>query len=1105
LDKDAQHMVAYVLRTGKMEVINDVSDQILQEAARDAEHLETLRSLGFGAYISIPLQARGRNLGVVTFVRSEPGRRYSPREVDLARELVRRAGLAADNASLYQESQAAQTRLQLAAEASNELIASLDFETRMEHLAQLVVPRFADWCAVNLVAEDGSIHLAALAHVNPEMIPVIREWAERHPLALDAPGGTPAVIRSGKAEWVSNVARYVSSEDGIEPGAAQVRKVYQERLGVQSYMIVPLVARGRTFGAITFARGEPSPRYTFQDLLIGEEIARRAGIAMDNAALFQQEQRARHDAEENALRISTLQNITEAVGAVLAPERVAEIVLEQALAALGAGAGSVSLLNPDGKTVKIIRASGYDPEVVEAWRSVPLDTPAPLPEAIRTGEMILLSGRERLLARYPKILERQDSLIGRAWAAIPLISEGRVLGVLGLTFAEERQFNAPDRAFMNALAQQSAQAMERARLYQAEQQARAAVERNVARVAVLQRVTSALAATLTSEQVGQVVLEHGANALGAEGGALARLSDDGQTVEILSAFGYSPEAIDRWKQFPISTRRPLADAIRSGEMLVFESPEALTARYPNLDRLDDRYQTWMHLPLVIEGRTLGGLNLSFLEPHVVTPADRAFATALAQQCAQALERARLYESEQVARRAAEHAAHRSEWLTEASHLLASDLQYETTLQELAKLAVPELADWCQIHIAKGDGTAEQLVLAHRDPEKLAWANDLMEEIRQYFEPRWDAPRGLPNVLRTGKSEIYYDIPDALLVEVAENQVQLDILRGIGYSSVMIIPLNAGGKTLGAITLVSTESRRHFTDDDLAFAELLAGRAAVAIENARLYRETQTLNADLEARVQQRTYELSEAYNDLSREAVERTRAQEALKDSYAQLRALAARLQTIREEERAGIARELHDELGQALTALKMDLVALMGRLPKRSPQLFERAQVMSEQIDATIKTVRRMSSQLRPGMLDDLGLGPSMEWYAQEFQARTGITCTVTVPGEELQLDRTQATALFRIFQETLTNVARHARATTVRAELVREDGGLRLQVADNGRGFDPEEVRGKRSLGLLGMRERAEMLEGTLEIDGDSGAGTTITVRLPLTHASVEPVENS
>src|SRR5581483_534785 len=160
------------------------------------------------------------------------------------------------------------------------------------------------------VEPDGTIRLAALSHVDPEKLPLIRQWVEKYPLSLDAPEGTPKVIRTGQAEWVPDVARRQAALERAAPGQAEARADFVNRLNIKSYMIVPLVARERVFGAITFMRSEAAPRYNFQDLLSAEEIARRVAIAMDNAVLYSQEQQARHEVEANARRVGALQNIT---------------------------------------------------------------------------------------------------------------------------------------------------------------------------------------------------------------------------------------------------------------------------------------------------------------------------------------------------------------------------------------------------------------------------------------------------------------------------------------------------------------------------------------------------------------------------------------------------------------------------------------------------------------------------------------------------------------------------------------------------------------------------------------------------------------------------
>ncbi len=249
---------------------------------------------------------------------------------------------------------------------------------------------------------------------------------------------------------------------------------------------------------------------------------------------------------------------------------------------------------------------------------------------------------------------------------------------------------------------------------------------------------------------------------------------------------------------------------------------------------------------------------------------------------------------------------------------------------------------------------------------------------------------------------------------------------------------------------------------------------------------------LEILVEARTEQLQEANDRLQQENAERTRAEEHLRQSQSQLRSLASHLQTVRERERTQIAREIHDELGQTLTALKMDLHWMRQRLHADQQPLADKAIAMSKLVDATVQAVRRISSELRPKLLDDLGLSAALEWQAQQFQERTGIPCDIRSEPDDIVLDQERTTAFFRIFQEALTNVTRHARATQVEALLTREDGQVGMTIRDNGRGITREEAAGTGSLGIVGMRERA--LGGKLKIDGAPRLGTTVEVTIPL-----------
>ena len=236
-----------------------------------------------------------------------------------------------------------------------------------------------------------------------------------------------------------------------------------------------------------------------------------------------------------------------------------------------------------------------------------------------------------------------------------------------------------------------------------------------------------------------------------------------------------------------------------------------------------------------------------------------------------------------------------------------------------------------------------------------------------------------------------------------------------------------------------------------------------------------------------------------RDITERQKAAEEIRHSRERLRALGAHAEKVREQERLRIAREVHDELGQMVTGLRMDLAWMEKRLPgvgdeslRRS--LSDKARSMFELLGHMVHAVRRISAELRPVVLDDLGLVPALEWQAREWQARTGIECSVISTAENLTVTPECGTAVFRIFQETLTNVARHAQASRVAARLSLADGWLVLETRDNGRGITEEQQRETKSFGLLGMKERASLLGGACTVQGAPGNGTTVQVKIPL-----------
>ncbi len=266
------------------------------------------------------------------------------------------------------------------------------------------------------------------------------------------------------------------------------------------------------------------------------------------------------------------------------------------------------------------------------------------------------------------------------------------------------------------------------------------------------------------------------------------------------------------------------------------------------------------------------------------------------------------------------------------------------------------------------------------------------------------------------------------------------------------------------------------------------------ERKKIEEELKQTRDRLETKVRERTLDLLETNAELKAEIEHRTRAEDELLLSRQKLRDLYAHFQTLREEERNDIAREIHDELGQIMTAIKMDLSWIRDRIPKNLSDLVDRTNSNVELVNKTIQTIKRIITELRPAMLDHLGLGAAIEWQAMEFQKRTGISCDVTINPPDIVVSPEVSIALFRIFQESLTNVARHANATSLRASLRMEDNKLRLEVADDGIGIEESKLSQAKSFGIMGMRERVNQFNGVIKITGNAGKGTLVSVSIPI-----------
>ncbi len=338
----------------------------------------------------------------------------------------------------------------------------------------------------------------------------------------------------------------------------------------------------------------------------------------------------------------------------------------------------------------------------------------------------------------------------------------------------------------------------------------------------------------------------------------------------------------------------------------------------------------------------------------------------------------------------------------------------------------------------------------------------------------ESERKYRTLFEESKDTIYMTNRDGEFLDI--NQAGLDMF---GYTRQKMLTINA-------VHMYANPSDRH------KFQQTIEQKGTVRDYEVNLRKKGGTAMECLVTSIVRRAEDGAIlGYQGIIRDTTPAKEAYRKLRRSRGHLRALAARLQSVREEERTQLAREIHDELGHALAALNMDIAWLDRRT---SQAVFrERLGDMKEVVDNAIRSVRQIAARLRPAALDDLGLAAAMEWEVRQFKKRTGIECQFTCSLEDVELGPERSTALFRICQEVLTNVARHANATAVMVSLKRWPDHAVLDIADNGRGIRQSEISSAESLGILGMRERALAFGGELRISGSSAKGTTVTVRIP------------
>ncbi len=601
-----------------------------------------------------------------------------------------------------------------------------------------------------------------------------------------------------------------------------------DEVGASGAVSVIIRAKTRPFGVLAGFTSQPRD-FSQDDVNFLQAVANVLAAAAQRVwaeevqgELLALERAAREAAESVTKELRSIQKVTDAALAGLPLDELLSELLLRIRNELQADV--VVIMLPEGDEHLAVRAAIGMPGPPERYAHIPLGKGL-VSRVAATRQPIAVED----ISDIEVALSSMKDLGVKSIAAIPLFLSDPVCGVLQVGTIRQRRYTSDDLSLLRLVADRASNAIEHARLLEAEQASRREAVAMANRLALLQGVTSSLSEAVSEKQVCEAVIERGLLALQASAGSIVVLDEDEQALDVVAAAGYPSEMLGRFSSFPLDAHYPLSHAVRTGRSVYIESLEQLLTEYPQLKTTAIPHNSLVAIPLYVDGRPIGGLGISFDESRGFGDEDKIFMESLAQQCAQALERARLFEAERDARTRSEMVQERFRFLARASEIFSSSLDYHETLSQVANLAVPHIADWVSIHVSEDDDV-DRIVVAHSDPAKVELAKTLNERYPQ--DP--DATSGLPNVMRTGRSELYPEITRELLEGTAVDREHLQMLVDLELRSVMLVPLKARGRTLGVLSLVSSEGA--YDDEDVLFAEELARHAALAIENARLFHE-----------------------------------------------------------------------------------------------------------------------------------------------------------------------------------------------------------------------------------------------------------------------------
>jgi len=903
-------------------------------------------------------------------------------------------------------------------------------------------------------------------------------------IPIDASYAIGDAIVNGRPLWFSDRASLLEAFPKLAVTAHDIDR--------EASVFIPLLvgegASARRVGGLSIGfRAAQTLDVDTRDFLLS--LAQQCAQALDRARLHEAERIARRDAEaarqraeRAAYRAGRLLHLATSLSRALTREDVAAVVLDEAMPAFHA-AGAWIVHGGTGVAFDMLGMRGVREELIRPLAMDGRRSRSLSAEVARTGEarFLVVGSPDEWRKRYPDSADFVAAHRFGVLAALPLHYAGSTRGVLAFGLPAE-ELAEEDRAAMLAFAAQCSQSLERARLHAAERAARQEAEHAANRTVHLQALTAALSQALTLGEICDIITKEGRAAMDADTVAVFLLDDERRSLDLVSDVGLSDVRRHAHARVPVADGEPLGDAARTGEAMFFARREELTSRYPTLATTfpSSSRHALAIMPLRASGDVMGVLVFAFDTPYAFGRTDREFAAALATQCAQAMERAELAAERARLSEAQSWAARRAHFLANASRALALPLDGDEVLRVLATLPVPVFADYTIVYRVGSDGLTHRVARTHVDPGGERVLDQLEREYP--LAPTSDDPAS--RALRTHETMFMPNMTVDTLREAAPDAGYTSIVSELRPCSGIVVPLIARGRALGALVLAMAEptcggSDRRFTQDDVALAESLAERAALALDSLLVVAEAERARAESE-------------------------HANRAKSDFLATMsHELRTPLNAI-----AGFVQLLEMELHGPVTAAQRDSLGRIGRAQERLLGL------INDILNFARLEAGRVEYDIRPTPVGDVVTEVSSLMESQ-LSAR-GLRLAVGLPELEgqppipVRADRDKlAQVLLNLLSNAVKFTAPGGRIGIELAPHPRDAARVELRVSDTGTGIPAEKLqtifepfvqlgRGLSSsvegtgLGLAISRDLVRGMDGELVAESTPGAGSTFRIEL-------------